>query len=128
MKIRFCLLIVVLLSGFVTGAYAATKKSDSTSAHHETSAKSDDKKSSDNEKIVEFDVKNELEDLIKGDHEEHNIYLQMSKNDNDDEHKYEHHEDKNGSDVHVDAVPVPAALWLFGSGLLGLFGVKRKST
>jgi len=26
----------------------------------------------------------------------------------------------------VSAVPVPAAMWLFGSGLLGLIGVARR--
>ena len=26
----------------------------------------------------------------------------------------------------VDAVPIPPAIWLFGSGLLGLIGVARK--
>ena len=31
----------------------------------------------------------------------------------------------NGS---VSAVPVPAAVWLFGSGLLGLIGIARKKT
>ncbi len=30
--------------------------------------------------------------------------------------------------VSVSAVPVPAALWLFGSGLIGLIGMKRKSS
>jgi hypothetical protein len=30
-------------------------------------------------------------------------------------------------DYDVKAVPVPAALWLFGSALLGLTGIKRKS-
>ena len=29
-------------------------------------------------------------------------------------------------DIHVSAVPVPAAIWLFGSGLLGLVGVARR--
>lgn len=29
-------------------------------------------------------------------------------------------------DDRISAVPVPAALWLFGSGLLGLLGIKRK--
>ena len=28
----------------------------------------------------------------------------------------------------VSAVPVPAAVWLFGSGLLGLIGVARRNS
>ena len=28
--------------------------------------------------------------------------------------------------VHIEAVPVPAAVWLFGSGLLGLVGIARR--
>jgi hypothetical protein len=28
--------------------------------------------------------------------------------------------------VDVDPVPIPAAVWLFGSGLMGLFGLSRK--
>ena len=31
-----------------------------------------------------------------------------------------------GSDFGQAAVPVPAALWLFGSGLLGLIGIARR--
>lgn len=31
-----------------------------------------------------------------------------------------------GNDASVSAVPVPAAAWLFGSGLLGLIGVARR--
>jgi len=32
-------------------------------------------------------------------------------------------------DINVGAVPIPAAVWLFGSALMGLFGVsRRKST
>jgi len=30
-------------------------------------------------------------------------------------------------DYSLKAVPVPAAVWLFGSALLGLTGLKRKS-
>lgn len=33
----------------------------------------------------------------------------------------------NGTTINVSAVPVPAAVWLFGSGLLGLMGVNRRS-
>ena len=28
----------------------------------------------------------------------------------------------------ISAVPVPGAIWLFGSGLLGLFGINRRKT
>ena len=35
------------------------------------------------------------------------------------EHKWHHHD-------HIPAVPVPAAVWLFGSGLIGLIGFARK--
>ena len=31
-----------------------------------------------------------------------------------------------GADVTVGAVPVPAAVWLFGSGLIGLVGIARR--
>jgi hypothetical protein len=31
-----------------------------------------------------------------------------------------------GAIINPSAVPVPAALWLFGSGLLGLVGVARR--
>ncbi len=34
----------------------------------------------------------------------------------------------NGAEVIVQAVPVPAAVWLFGSGLIGLVGVARRKT
>lgn len=33
----------------------------------------------------------------------------------------------NSFGVQVSAVPIPAALWLFGSGLLGLVGLRRKA-
>lgn len=34
--------------------------------------------------------------------------------------------DYGSADVRIDAVPVPAAVWLFGSGLIGLVGVARR--
>lgn len=33
---------------------------------------------------------------------------------------------KVGSDTNIGEVPVPAAVWLFGSGLVGLFGMRRR--
>jgi hypothetical protein len=32
----------------------------------------------------------------------------------------------NFDNIVVSAVPVPAAFWLFGSGLIGLIGVARR--
>lgn len=38
-------------------------------------------------------------------------------------------DDKEGLDnVMVNAIPIPAAAWLFGSGLLGLIGIARKKS
>ena len=34
----------------------------------------------------------------------------------------------NVDNIDVTAVPIPAAVYLFGTGLLGLFSLKRKST
>lgn len=34
----------------------------------------------------------------------------------------------NGTEPQVSAVPIPAAAWLLGSGLLGLVGVARRKT
>ncbi len=32
------------------------------------------------------------------------------------------------SGMEVQAVPIPAAVWLFGSGLMGLLGLQRRKT
>ncbi len=32
----------------------------------------------------------------------------------------------NGNDILLTAVPVPAAVWLFGTGMLGFFSAARK--
>ncbi len=34
----------------------------------------------------------------------------------------------SGNTANVSAVPVPAAVWLFSSGLIGLFGMRKKSS
>ena len=52
--------------------------------------------------------------------------------DNDDEHhgnvtdEDEHDEHHDDEHEHVAETPIPAAMWLFGSGLAGLFGFRRK--
>ncbi len=76
--------------------------------------------------IVKFDFsKDDLKELSKSHDDKGHVFLQIGKNDKDDEHHYDGH--GKGGDNHVNAVPVPAALWLFGSALLGLVGAKRKS-
>lgn len=91
------------------------------------SAKPDDKEKS--KEIVKIDFKEEIKELSKSHDDEKNIYLAVSKKDKDGEHENGHHDDGHGhegNDDHVNAVPVPAALWLFGPVLLGLLGAKRK--
>jgi hypothetical protein len=75
-------------------------------------------------KLVAFKVEHELEELTERHNDEHNFFLIMSRN--EEEHKDEdvHH---GGSGDDVNEVPLPVAVWLFGSGLLGLLGIKRKS-
>jgi hypothetical protein len=34
--------------------------------------------------------------------------------------------DEIGSDTNIGEVPIPAAVWLFGSGVMGLFGLRRR--
>jgi hypothetical protein len=81
----------------------------------------------DNEKIVASNkFEDELKELIKGQEDPQGI-LHICKKDEDDKIEIdvnnEHHEKPN-----VNTVPIPAAVWLFGSSLLGLFCHKRKKT
>lgn len=75
--------------------------------------------------IVKFDFKDEIKELSKSHDETGHVFLQIGKKDDADEKHYNHHDNDHGGNV--NSVPVPAAVWLFGSALLGLVGVKRKS-
>jgi hypothetical protein len=80
--------------------------------------------------IVKIDFDKEIKELAKNKDDEKNVYLNLSKKDEDKDVKYEDHggDHGHGGKDDINAVPVPAAIWLFGSALLGLFGVnKRKS-
>lgn len=112
MMIRFCVITALLFAGFATGAYAAkpTVKTEAKPVVKE---------------IVKFDFKDEIRELSKRHDDKNHIFLHIGENDNADEHHYDKH--KKGQDDRANAVPVPAALWLFGSALLGLVGIKRKA-
>jgi hypothetical protein len=76
--------------------------------------------------IVKFDFsKDDLKVLSKSNDDKGHVFLQIGNKDKDDDYHYDGHD--NGHNDHVNAVPVPAALWLFGSALLGLLGARRKS-
>lgn len=78
---------------------------------------------------VNFDFKRNIEDQLKHQAELQHINLPYNHHENDQNHEL-HHEDNQFTPVGeppVNAVPVPAAIWLFGSAMLGLIGLKRKS-
>jgi hypothetical protein len=79
--------------------------------------------------IINYDFDHSIKEQIEELEHKDNIHLPSGNNENDEQHEHEHH---SGGDNEyypgdqVNAVPVPAAIWLFGSALLGLFGLKRK--
>jgi len=78
---------------------------------------------------VNFDFNRNIEDQLKHQAELQHINLPDNHHENDQNHEL-HHEDNAFTPVGeppVNAVPVPAAIWLFGSAMLGLIGLKRKS-
>lgn len=92
-----------------------------------------------NNPIEEFDFNKDIKEVIAGqDGSDGNIYLQIAKENHesgdDGIDPYPQVDTGNkpelghNSQVSPPAVPVPAALWLFGSGLLGLVGIRRKKT
>jgi hypothetical protein len=134
MKIRYLLLIALIFVGFSTGSHASKKDLDP-SFSFEKNDRFDEKHFNDDEHghhghgdkgghhIVAFDFDDELRNLADRHHEKHNVYLSMNKN----EEEHEHHGNVDtGASPPINEVPLPAALWLFGSGLLGLLGVARK--
>lgn len=80
---------------------------------------------SDDYKIVTFDFKDQIKKLSESKDDDKNVFLQLTKKDKEDE-KGHHNNGHNGGNDHMNAVPVPAAVWLFGSALLGLLGAKRR--
>ena len=88
-----------------------------------------------------YDFKDYIKALVKNQYQEHNVYLNICKNEPSG-HGFEHgfnpghggHQSGNGNwgsggnngSGGANAVPVPAAVWLFAPGLLGLLGFKRK--
>lgn len=85
----------------------------------------DTKYSNDDNKIVAFDFKDNIKKLSETKDGDKNVFLQITQKDKEDE-KGHHDVGHGGDDNHTNAVPVPAAVWLFGSALLGLVGAKRR--
>jgi hypothetical protein len=78
---------------------------------------------------VNFDFKRNIEDQLKHQAELQHINLPDNHHENEQNHEL-HYEDNQFTPIGeppVNAVPVPAAIWLFGSAMLGFIGLKRKS-
>lgn len=145
MKKKLIALAVPVLLSYGTFTFAATKGLDhddfkavgTISASHEQASKDDDNH--------EFDDR--LGNLLKNHPDNRNVFVRLCKKDEDHHPSHGHHgnghDQGNGHDHGHDGdhdngdhdnpsgggpsgVPVPAAVWLFGSGMIGLLGFGRK--
>lgn len=136
MKIRYLLLVAVFFFGFSTGSYASKKDLDS-SFNVEKNDRSNEKHFSDgghehhghgdrddHHAIVKFDFDDELRHFAENHHEKQNVYLCLNKKEG--EHDEHHGHVDSGATPPVNEVPLPAALWLFGSSILGLLGARYR--
>lgn len=81
------------------------------------------KPADDEKKFKQFSFKEDIEKLCKNDDEAENVFLHLSKH-HKPKNKKPQQDDENDDDI--NEVPVPAALWLFGSAFFGLTGLIRK--
>lgn len=133
MKIRFFLITTLLLACFTTATFASNFKHQAFGQNHNSGQNQNwgqpisthfeqHRSSVDHEvKYTNPDVKklSEIKDRYD------TIPKLCKKKDSGEEDDVDD-EDEDG-DEEVSNVPVPAAVWLFCSGLLGLLGVKRKT-
>jgi hypothetical protein len=135
MKIRFFLITTVLLACFTTATFASSFKHPTFDQNHNSGQNQNwgqpisthfEPRHSPVDHEVKYtnpDVKNLSE--IKDRYD--TIPKLCKKKDGGKDDDVETDDDDEDEDEEVSNVPVPAAVWLFGSGLLGLLGVKRKS-
>jgi hypothetical protein len=135
MKLKFTVLTALLLVCFATGTYAAKKELDDrdgiTLVTHQDSQ----------EETANNTFDDDINELSKH-HANANPILHMAQHDNDEHHgnngQGDHHDIGNNdghkhhggdNDNHaLSQIPVPAAFWLFGSGLLGLVSASRNKS
>ncbi len=134
MKIRLFLITTLLLACFTTATFASNFKHQAFGQNHNSGHNQSwsqpvstqfgqHHNPVDHEvKYTNYDVKNLSE--IKDRYDTIPKLCKKKDGGEDEENDDDEEEEENDE---VSNVPVPAALWLFGSGLLGLLGVKRKS-
>jgi hypothetical protein len=134
MKIRFFLITTVLLACFTTATFASNFNHPTLGQNHNPGHNQSwgqpisthfEQRHSPVDHEVKYtnpDVKNLSE--IK---DRYDTIPKLCKKKEGSEDDDVGNDDDEDEDEEVSNVPVPAALWLFGSGLLGLLGVKRKS-
>lgn len=142
MKKKMIALAVPMLLSYGTFAFAATKGLDhddfksiaKISADHGPSADDDDEDD-------DHGFDDRLGDLLKNHPDNRNVFVRLCKKDEDHHSSHGHHgnghdhghdgDNEDGDHDHSSGggpsgVPVPAAMWLFGSGMIGLLGFGRK--
>ena len=132
MKMKYMLLTVPVLLSYGSLTFAATKSLDydDSSSLIEKSEQQDNESKDDDDR---HEFKGQINALLKSHPDNQNVFVKLCKKNKGDHHSEHHgHDDHdNGHDDHSgggqSAVPVPAAVWLFGSSLIGFLGFKRKT-
>lgn len=114
-------LLTVLLIGFSCSTYAARLDLDSHSSHH---GQHGDYQSSQRGHDEDFD--DVIDKFSKHHWHPHHLFALLSKKGKGGWHSGPYCRDDDNTGGSPTHTPIPAAVWLFGSAVLGLSGLKRK--
>jgi hypothetical protein len=127
MKLRYILVLFFVPLLFSTSSFASKLDFD-----HEDSQSIFKHHVEDNDEI-KLNLDDEIKSFVHYLKDNHNVYIYLCHENNDNHHGQDngHHNNSDDDNGHDDGggigeVPVPGALWLFGSALLGVMSLKRR--
>ncbi len=127
MEIRFILLISLMFVVLPAKTYAAKQEMNHNGSGHYSNAFSISGGDEDRKEVKSSKFEDDLKELTKGHNDDPKfVKLGNKHGEHENEHVTHYDGDDDIDDHGINTIPVPAAVWLFGSALLGLIGAKRK--